>query len=305
MKTKTIYARLFTFMFLFAFSAGVHAQNISFSMVLRSMEGAVAGYRYQVNHEREWITAEGAAPVITLENFNLADDVIYVQQTADGIKWSRSYLYSYNKAENTFKASIPEIQQVTESPSIDSINQVKFGVEIAGFAGGRADNIWVSSLFSSVPYEIRTRILPSVTADLVINNLVFSEENKASAGLRAGIGYQRHQTNPEFKNLHFIDIHVFTKLDIPIGSHLVTEIAIGGAAVMVPHGDLAELPIPNSGDTKISTLYGPAGQVNFRLRVFDELSLGLQAEWRFLFTEVSKPFELTGTVRAGFGYWFR
>lgn len=164
-------------------------------------------------------------------------------------------------------------------------------------AGGKADNKVFTDFFDPEDaYDaLRTRILPSIAADFVYDNWKPLRENMW-LGLRAGFGYQRYEKNPGLADVHAFDLHALAKIDYPVSDTFSLDAGLG-FAFMIPATDL-------KGDDSVEFFYGPLAQINARYNLSDAWSLGVQAETRFLFSDVFAPYELTGTVRLGVGYRF-
>ena len=184
------------------------------------------------------------------------------------------------------------------------INARRSGIEISGFAGGKADNYVDGTFFDpdDTYADLRTRILPALSLDYIIDNFS-SWGSSAGIGIRLGAGYQRYQESASATYIHFFDLHALGKLDFSFNDKVSMEAGLGVAAV-VPYANL-KVAAPYTFDfSAINFFYGPVAEIGIRYRFTDALSIGAVAEARFLFSDAFKPYELTGTVRASVGYRF-
>lgn len=206
--------------------------------------------------------------------------------------------------ESTIPAFEPEpmVQEpVVEAPLVQpvpvlEVKEPGLRVEVLVGAGGKADNYLGGFDASGDFVALRTRVLPSITADLVYPN-VRSIGNSIRMALRAGIGYQGYQTGAGTAIAGF-DIHGLAQFEYPINPKFTVE-ASAGFSFMFTGSDI------NTGaGSALGIFFGPLVQVGVRYGVNDTWSVGLQAETRFLFGNTFEPYELTGMVRLGVGYSF-
>lgn len=176
-------------------------------------------------------------------------------------------------------------------------NPARKRVDLYIGAGGKADNIiWPSAFDPDGDFaNLRTRILPSITADFVYTD--FKPNDKAfDLGIRAGLGFTGYEigTTP----LAGIDLHSMVTLEYPISERFLFDVS-GGLSFMFTGKDIHTPP-----KDQLGFFLGPVVQLNGRYLIDERWSVGIQAETRLLFGGSFKPYELTGIVRFGVGYDF-
>jgi hypothetical protein len=162
-----------------------------------------------------------------------------------------------------------------------------YRIEGSFFGGAMMNNLWDSPAFSST-WDYRTRILPAIAVDFLLEN--FTEVGPAKLGFRAGVGYQGRQLMPNLEGAGFIDLHVLPKLDMPFGESFSVEGALGIALAV---GNIPTEPV---------FLYGLTGLLGLRFNITEAISVGVQPEGRLLFQGGFDPYDFTGTIRISAGY---
>jgi hypothetical protein len=207
-----------------------------------------------------------------------------------------------------FESSIPtfEPETMVQEPAVEEplvqpvpvleVKEPGLRVEVLVGAGGKADNYLGGFDASGDFIALRTRVLPSITADLVYPNMR-SIGTSIHMGLRAGIGYQGYQTGAGTAIAGF-DIHGLALFEYPINPKFSVDASVG-FSFMFTGSD-----IHTGGGSALGIFFGPLAQVNARYEINDTWSIGLQTEARILFGNTFEPYELTGMVRLGVGYSF-
>ncbi|MDC7245798.1 MAG: hypothetical protein PQJ47_07800 [Sphaerochaetaceae bacterium] len=170
-------------------------------------------------------------------------------------------------------------------------------VEVLLGTGGKADNLAFTSMFDpdDVFTNMRTMILPSISFDFIYGNLK-TFDNNSSLNLHFGLGYNRYQKASDQSTVLGPDFHVGVEYEYPLSSTWSIG-AVGGLSLMFTGEDI-------SSDNTANIFYGPYVEILGRYNINDIFSVTLNAQTRFLFSDVFTPYELTGIVRAGFTYRF-
>jgi hypothetical protein len=199
--------------------------------------------------------------------------------------------------------SVPSLPEV-----LPMLNAQRKGVELSVGLGGRASNLGiVQSVFGATFFDsantyanLNTKILPAFAVDFVIDNLKPIGETMG-IGLRAGAGYEAYAIGTT--SISVINVHALAKFDWALSQKFAMEIG-AGLAVVMPIADLTVASPYTFSSSNPNIFYGLSGQLNFRYNFTDAVSLGLQIDARFLFSDAFKPYELTGLARIGVGYRF-
>jgi len=207
-----------------------------------------------------------------------------------------------------FEPTLPEFEPETiaEAPAVEEplvqpvpvpeAKETGRRVEVSVGAGGKADNYLGGFDASGDFVALRTRVLPSITADLVYPN-IRRIGSSIDLGIRAGFGYQGYQTGAGDAIPGF-DIHGLAMFEYPINRKFSVDASLG-LAFLFTSSD-----IHTGGGSAPGVFFGPLAQVNARYTINDTWSVGLQTEARFLFGNTFEPYEMTGIVRLGVGYSF-
>lgn len=320
---------------LLASSTLLAAQEVSITWAWKATQSGVTAFRYQLDNEIEGLWTVVDASVLSFTSGPLdasVDHVLFVQQTLDGSIWGPSGKYPFDAAAysgtvatNVAQAPLPEAP-AAEQPAVESQpvaqpeavavapapvdvpaeptkpSTTRVGLELSGFAGGVANNYILQSWFdpSGTYPAMRTMILPSAAVNLVVDNMV-GFGSKLGLGLKAGVGYEAYESSST--KIHFGNVHALAKLDFAAGDKVSFEVGLGAADV-VPYADLNGGSVLPFDSTDINWFYGPVVDVGLRYKLGSSFTIGMNTEARMLFSGALVPYELTGIVRFGLGYWF-
>lgn len=207
-----------------------------------------------------------------------------------------------------FESTLPEFEPeiMAEEPAVEEplvqpvpvleAKETGLRVEVSVGAGGKADNYLGGFDASGDFVALRTRLLPSITADLVYPNMR-KIGSSINLGLRAGLGYQGYQ-NGAGDAIAGFDVHGLAMFEYPINRKFSVDASVG-FSFMFTGSD-----IHTGGGSALGVFFGPLAQVNARYKINDTWSVGMQNEVRLLFGNTFEPYELTGIVRLGVGYSF-
>jgi len=296
------------------------AEEVSITWKWEASQEGVTAFRYQLDGEQSDLWTVVDASTLTYESAPLdgeVNHVLYVQQSFDGILWGPSGSYTYDAA--SYKASLNQV----EAPVVASVEPVEAvvatqgapvqeaaqtvnrnAIELSAFAGGRASNYVLTSMFdSSNTYtDLNPMILPSVALDYIADQLV-SFSPTFNLGLRIGLGYQMYWKSGLAGQVHFGDVHALMTLGKTFKNASTVELALG-AGVAIPYANLTTAPITAFDPANINVFYGPVGSLSYRKMLNAQWSAGITGEVRMLLSGMFVPYELTGTVRASIARWF-
>jgi hypothetical protein len=99
----------------------VTASTNPLSLRIDTVDGSIEAFRYQIgtNTGENWIDVNSSAQVLVLNEFDDSKDMLYIQQTTDGITWSDSYGYRYNQYEQKWDLAPSE---KVKSGNLDSLS---------------------------------------------------------------------------------------------------------------------------------------------------------------------------------------
>lgn len=102
------------FLFL-VYSVALFASSDKLAFKVQSPDERFQAFRYQYGPKAEgtWKTLDGVSPSIALDDFQPAQDKLFIQQSQDGESWSDTYAYIYDPAANRWSVSVQrsELQQ--------------------------------------------------------------------------------------------------------------------------------------------------------------------------------------------------
>ncbi len=217
---------------------------------------------------------------------------VTIVETAEAVEPEAFDDFVIAESEPTMAEELPEPTVVVEDPP-------RTRVDVYLGAGGKADNLVLTTLFdpNNDYANLRTRILPSISADFVYANMI-PNESVFDFGLRAGVGLNAYQISLTGASLLGVDLHALAMFEYPINEKFMIDASVGLSFVFT--GSAIHTPASSS----LGLFIGPVFQLNGRYQLTDQWSIGAQAETRLLFGGEFKPYELSGIMRLGFGYSF-
>lgn len=283
-----------------SYSVGPVDDTVSYSLYLQqSYDGETWSESGLLTYDPVEFGAVAPAVEPVAEPVAVAEEPVAPEVVAEPVESTDTIAFESTPAgfEPEIMAEEPVVEEPLVQPvPVPEVKKTGPRVEISFGAGGKADNYLGGFDASGDFVALRTRVLPSITADLVYPNMR-KIGSSIDLGIRAGLGYQGYQ-NGVGDAIAGFDIHGLAMFEYSINRKFSVDASMGFAFMFTGND------IHTGGGSVPGVFFGPLAQVNARYKINDTWSVGMQTEVRLLFGNTFEPYELTGIVRLGAGYSF-